>query len=81
MAPAPAREKLHMERSPLLIGLCMRNLAYGLRTGTVSGLTAATALEALAAEVERGERDPVDELTPQQAGRILAAIRREEEKQ
>lgn len=71
-----------MERSPLLTALCMRNLAFAIRNGTISGSLAAQSLDALAAEVERLEEDEEEEdaytLTPEQANRILQAIREED---
>lgn len=71
-----------MKRSPLLTGLCMRNLAYALRNATVSGSVAAQSLEALATEVEElEEEEDEDVLTPAQANRILQAIREEDVRQ
>jgi hypothetical protein len=60
----------------------MRNLAYALRNATISGSLAAQSLEALAAEVEElQEEDEEDTLTPEQAKRILQAIREEDARQ
>lgn len=57
----------------------MRNLAFALRNGTISGSLAAQSLEALAAEVEElEEEEDEDILTPEQAVRILRAIREED---
>jgi len=67
-----------MERSPLLTGLCMRNLALAIRNGAISASLAAQSLDALAGEVE--ELD-LEILTPDQAKRILQAIREEDARQ
>jgi hypothetical protein len=71
-----------MKRAPVLIGLCMRNLAAAIRSGQISPAVASDTLDQLAREVEDLEFvDPADplQITPADAGRILAAIRNEDE--
>jgi signal transduction histidine kinase len=63
----------------------MRNLAFALRNGVISGSLAAQTLEELAGEVEEVEKDAAaaaaefeEILTPEQAARILRAIQEED---
>ena len=65
-------------RSPLIIGLCMRNLAHALKNGTISGSMSARVLSQLAEEVEGLDPEPIGNLSADQAVRIMHAIRREE---